>query len=99
MGLFSGIGKVLSSVTGDGLLNFGSSLVAGGLSAKGDVRDSSFIEQEADNVAYLFRLKGSDKTVLKVTKARKTFGDCEFHPNNKFYLEYRDRRYYETSNV
>ena len=66
---------------------------------KGDVRDSSFIEQEADNVAYLFRLKGSDKTVLKVTKARKTFGDCEFHPNNKFYLEYRDRRYYETSNV
>ena len=64
----------------------------------GDVRDSSFIEQEADNVAYLFRLKGSvNKTILKVTKARKTFGACEFHPNNKFELEFRNRRYYEAS--
>ena len=64
----------------------------------GDVRDSSFIEQEADNVAYLFRLKGSvNKTILKVTKARKTYGACEFHPNNKFELEFRNRRYYEAS--
>ena len=60
MGLFSGIGKVLSSVTGDGLLNFGSSLVAGGLSAKGASDAQSFsAAQTKDQMAFQERMSST----------------------------------------
>lgn len=39
---------------------------------KGDARDSSFVEQEADNVFYIWRLKGTDTgAVLKIAKNRR----------------------------
>ncbi|MEW6214914.1 MAG: hypothetical protein AB1478_06905, partial [Nitrospirota bacterium] len=37
----------------------------------GDTRDSSFIEQEADNVFYLWRLKRGDEAILKIAKNRR----------------------------
>ena len=60
MGLFSGISKALSSVTGDGLLNFGSSLVAGGLSAKGASDAQSFsAAQTKDQMAFQERMSST----------------------------------------
>ena len=37
----------------------------------GDTRDSSFIEQEADNVFYIWRLKNSNQAILKIAKNRR----------------------------
>ena len=37
----------------------------------GDTRDSSFIEQEADTVLYVWRLKTKNESVVKVAKNRK----------------------------
>src|SRR4030042_2150530 len=37
----------------------------------GDTRDSSFIEQEADNVFYLWRLKKGNEAILKIAKNRR----------------------------
>lgn len=42
MGLLSSIGKAVSSVTGDGLLSFGSSLLSGGLSSLGASQAQNF---------------------------------------------------------
>jgi hypothetical protein len=39
---------------------------------KGDARDSSFVEQEADNVFYIWRLKGTETgAMLKIAKNRR----------------------------
>jgi replicative DNA helicase len=37
----------------------------------GDTRDSSFIEQEADNVFYLWRTKKENQAILKIAKNRR----------------------------
>jgi len=37
----------------------------------GDTRDSSFIEQEADNVFYIWRLKKGNQAILKIAKNRR----------------------------
>ena len=37
----------------------------------GDIRDSSFIAQESDNVLFVWRLKKENEAVLKIAKDRK----------------------------
>ena len=60
MGLFSGISKAISSVTGDGLLDFGSSLIAGGLSTAGAKSAQNFsAAQTKDQMAFQERMSST----------------------------------------
>ncbi len=56
----------------------------------GDIRDSSFIEQEADEVLYVWRSKRENHSIVKVAKNRKK-GVIDV----KIELKYEDGIYYE----